>query len=778
MAVAQSTASEVLSSAIGVWHMADAQDSTQRSVSFITVGECQLNQSLSDLERQVSQDRGGDGIVANLGGGCLLLGEYSNGILRNSPKLAIHGDHFSWLIRFRCLNERLWSTRGIFTQGGGHDALSFNLFSYDFGNGREAMQLGFEIGVLEEKGLAGQVKASLAQIGVTQWHDVITRYDGARLDLFVDGVLLDSQTASGLLRSENTEPIAIGASTTDGKPDNAFIGLVDHVGIWDRTLTDEEVIQLSGGQRTVQSNRERFAKYQAPALSTPVHELVDHSRILKSRFQRDPHRPRYHFLHCEEGDAMPGDPNGAIWWKGRYHLFYIFQRRQTDEPKVVHCWGHASSTDLCHWEHHPTGLDVSTNDPDRGIFSGNALLSREGIPTIVYHGVGVGNCMAQSTDDELIHWTKSPHNPIVPLTQPNDLGWGKYDSWDPHCWLEGNSYYAIFGGNPSTGSPASLFKGPEIEQLQYVGPFLTDDHWSQKDEDISCPDFFPLGRKHVLSCISHMRGARCFIGQWKDGAFTPEKHIRMNWPGGAFFAPESLVDDRNRRIVWAWCMDERPEAERLSSGWSGTMSLPRVISLDSNDELIIQPPQELERLRYLPRELNNLRIESRTSVNGSIGDLKVTGVQGDCLELEVEFHTTDSDYFGLRVRSSPSREEETTIAYDRKSKRLKIDVSKSSLDPSIRYRTWCLFKPTDPDDASRLVTAQEAPFELKDDEPLKLRVFLDHSMLEVFANERQCVTQRIWPTLPDANEVRLFSESGTVEVPRLRAWNMAATTPD
>ena len=87
---------------------------------------------------------------------------------------------------------------------------------------------------------------------------------------------------------------------------------------------------------------------------------------------------------------MPFDPNGAIFWKGYYHLFYIFQRGDG-----THCWGHASSVDLVHWRHHRTGLDVAPRDPDRGIFSGNAFLDRKGTPTILYHGVGIGNAIAR-----------------------------------------------------------------------------------------------------------------------------------------------------------------------------------------------------------------------------------------------------------------------------------------------------------------------------------------------------------------------------------------------
>ena len=73
----------------------------------------------------------------------------------------------------------------------------------------------------------------------------------------------------------------------------------------------------------------------------------------------------------------------------------------------------------------------------------------------------------------------------------------------------------------------------------------------------------------------------------------------------------------------------------------------------------------------------------------------------------------------------------------------------------------------------RVVTAQEAPFELLPGESLKLHIFLDRSVLEVFANGRQCVTQRIYPTRSDSIGVALFSRGRSVDVKSLDAWDMA-----
>ena len=62
---------------------------------------------------------------------------------------------------------------------------------------------------------------------------------------------------------------------------------------------------------------------------------------------------------------------------------------------------------------------------------------------------------------------------------------------------------------------------------------------------------------------------------------------------------------------------------------------------------------------------------------------------------------------------------------------------------------------------------------MKAAEPLRLRIFLDRTILEVFANDRQCLTQRIYPTRPDSMGVSLFSTDGKAEFTSVRAWDMA-----
>lgn len=464
-------------------------------------------------------------------------------------------------------------------------------------------------------------------------------------------------------------------------------------------------------------------------------------RRFRNHLLADPHRPTYHFV-IPEDYAMPFDPNGAIFWRGRYHLFYIYQENR------VHCFGHVSSVDLLHWRQHPTPLHPTEGSADRGMFSGNCFINKNGEATMLFHGVGAGNCIATSNDDNLDRWTKLPSNPII----PNPKGKEPYASWDPHGWVEGNTYYGLFGGNPGSGKPPSTFKATELDGWKYVGPFL---HHEMPDvaanEDISCPDFFKLGGKHVLVCIAHNRGNRYYVGDWKNEQFFPEIHERMSWVDNTYFAPESLEAPDGRRILWGWIFDQRSNETKRASGWSGELSLPRVLTLGDDNRLRYRPAEELQRLRYNQQTQQDIAIAADKEV-------VLNKIAGNTIELELQIEPQDAKQVGLKVCRSPDREEETLLFYDATEKALKLDTNKSSL-------------------AEGPKKIEAAPFALKPGELLTLRVFVDRSVVEVFANDRQAALRRIYPMRSDSLGVSVIANGGAAKVRQVKAWQMAPSNP-
>jgi beta-fructofuranosidase len=494
-----------------------------------------------------------------------------------------------------------------------------------------------------------------------------------------------------------------------------------------------------------------------------MQEQMQSEQVLRDSLVTDPYRPRYHVVSMG-GKCVPFDPNGALFWKGRYHLMLIVQ------PKTsYHCYAHISSNDLVHWRHHPIALEPG--EIDTAIFSGGAFVDRDGIPTISYWGLsGKGGIfLATSSDDELNHWTKHPANPVIPM---NKDGYDETPDGEPFAvadpsdiWIHEGRYYMLTGNLPvlrifgrekdmdeHKGDTAYLFVSDDLAKWEYLHPFYTSRReWTEADEDCMCPDFFPLGDRHMLLFISHNHGCQYYIGRYENDRFYPETHGRMSWEDYHFFAPESIVDDQGRRIMWAWIRDLREEETIKESGWSGTLSLPRVLWLGDDKTLRMAPPVELEQLRYQAWSIDSLAVDADQEV-------ELKEIAGRDLELYVEMESGDAAAYGVNVCCSPEGKERTTVFYDSEAKKLCIDTRNASLGEGSK-------------------SVEGGPFELAPEESLQLRIFIDQSVVEVFANERQAVMRRIYPTREDSVGVSVFSRGAAATVRSAQAWKMAPSNP-
>ena len=603
-------------------------------------------------------------------------------------------------------------------------------------------------------------------------------YKGKQITIYRNGKPYADYSAKGAERFGRGSTVLMGLRHLDARPANRFFtGTIDDARIYNVALGEKAIASLKPnepsdpkplawwsfedgkasdqmkafptstlvGDARIAGGRlhlDRKGAYMMASEEAPDagRQSVDLSnansaaRALREKLLSDPYRPGYHFV-TPEGRCMPFDPNGAVYWKGRYHLFYIFQ------DKRGHNWGHVSSTDLFHWRHHPTGLVA-------GMFSGNCFINKDGRPTMCYHQVGQGNAMAVAVDDELNEWTKLESNPITPQTKPGDPHHGKYRSWDPYGWVEDDTCYAIFGGKRPAIAKAPSLGGP----WTYVGDLLANTVKGVSiNEDVSCADFFKLGDKRMLLCISHRLGARYYLGEWKNEAFHPTFHEKMSWVDNSFFAPESLLDDRGRRIMWAWIFDSPGFKTRMDFGWSGTMSLPRVLSLGKDGMLRMDVPKEIERLRYNGKKKESLALKADS-------EAALADIRGNSIELAVVMNGKGAKQFGVKVCCSPEGEEQTVVFYDATEKKLKVDTRQSSLTEGPKG-------------------IEAGPFALGDDEPLRLRVFVDKSVVEVFANGRQAVMRRVYPSRDDSVGVRVFSTGGPATVTALEAWDITPSNP-
>jgi beta-fructofuranosidase len=415
----------------------------------------------------------------------------------------------------------------------------------------------------------------------------------------------------------------------------------------------------------------------------------------------------YHLMH-PGGDSSPGDPNAAFYIDGVYHLHYILQRSKGEQH---FSFVHITSPDMLHWTWQTTKLQPAFTG--HGMFSGTGFMTREGKPAVIYHGQGSGrNFISIAKDNQLSAWEK-PY-PIEPKSVDGDLSGIRH--WDPDCFLIDDTYYSISGGRHQP-----LFKSKDLNEWTYVGDFLKHDMPDVAlGEDISCPNFFRLGDKWVLLCISHPFGCRYYIGDWdtEHEQFVPETHGRMNWrrPNQSiyetvyrdFFAPESVLTPDGRRVMWAWLYTLDEEIKHRTC-----QSLPRELSLSNDGHLRIRPVRELESLRYEPTVLQDITVTPREADHSNFASKHIIDLDGDAYEIKLTIKQEEAKRkrFGLELFANDNRKGLPVMFH--------------------------------PENRTVRVGTTEAPFAIDDLEPgedLELRIFIDKYLVEVFVNDRQAVT--------------------------------------
>jgi beta-fructofuranosidase len=498
----------------------------------------------------------------------------------------------------------------------------------------------------------------------------------------------------------------------------------------------------------------------APALllhggNLPGRESVSAADPLQERLALDVHRPQYHFLPKAN---WVNDPNGPIFWKGYCHLFY--QYSSTIFPQGPKYWGHARSKDMVHWEHLPMALAPTPGGPDKdGCWSGSAFIN-EGVPTLIYTGVlPQVQCLATS-DDDMTTWKKFSGNPVVgsPPDEPAVTGFR-----DPSIWREGDSWLMTVGaGFQGKGGAVFLYSSRNLAHWDYLGPLFTAPPFERRDSARSgkyepigsgdmweCPDFFPLGQKHVLLVSSQGR-VHYFVGTYSHRKFLPETQGLIDGCG-LHYASKTFADGRGRRILWGWIREGRSKAAQNSAGWSGAISLPRVLSIAADGTLRMEPLAELAQLRGRRHRIMNSEVT---------GLLPVSGACGSSLEIQLTMDPGEAKECGLTVRRSPDAAEEVVISYNAATQNVVLSGAHSSLSPEAIGGTY------------------QCQLKLEPSELLRLTIFLDASVVEVFANGRACLTGRTYPTRSDSLGAGIFAHEGRARVKSLDAYEMKAISRD
>ena len=492
----------------------------------------------------------------------------------------------------------------------------------------------------------------------------------------------------------------------------------------------------------------------------------------------DPRRPQFHLLPARN---WMNDPNGPIFWKGHYHMFFQYNPHAAVWGDMH--WDHAISPDMIHWHHLPVALAPTPGGPDsEGCFTGTCIL-HNGSPTLIYTGVqnmpperieaeatirdGHNNfketqLYATSSDPELRTWTKRP-TPVIPAPPP---GMKVTGFRDPAPWREPALYpdgwlMAVGSGTKEHGGCVLLYKSKDLQTWEYLHPVIgsaktgsdatnpvdSGDMWE-------CPDLFPLGNKHVL--IYSTQG-KVF---WKTGAmsasdllFHEEQSGLLDY--GSFYAPKTQLDKQGNRILWGWIQETRPEAEFSASGWAGLISLPRVLTIGPDGRLRITVAPIAEKLRQHEQKLE-LKPQKTAGELQSSQTLK--GACGEILcQLKIGQTPFTLDLLDTKLHTEAPKDPTTAVA------------SQVSL-LSIRY--------SHANPKELVVDQQRVPINLNSSDPLELRIYIDGSVIELFVNNQTTYTKRFYYPGQSAPEIAVNITGNPSDIARLSLWQLTPISKD
>ncbi|HZG74808.1 MAG TPA: GH32 C-terminal domain-containing protein [Paenibacillus sp.] len=486
----------------------------------------------------------------------------------------------------------------------------------------------------------------------------------------------------------------------------------------------------------------------AVAAAQPWREEPKTSFALPEGFEYNPdpdyytekYRPQY---HLSPETANMSDPNGMVYFEGEYHQMY--QRSGQ--------WGHAISKDLLHWEHRPLALP---KDELGDIWSGSAVVDwndttgffggKPGLVAIFTHFKhGLQSQSIAYSADKGRTWTKYEGNPVIPNP-------GVKDFRDPKVfWHEASARWVMI---VSVDKKVWFYNSPDLKSWEWTGEFGPG-HGSHAAV-WECPDLFELpiegtSEKRWVLTVSlgnntQTKGSKAqyFVGVFDGKTFKNDNLPAVKlWTdhGKDFYAAISYSDipeEDGRRIWLGWMSNWRYPFAMPTGVWKGNMSIPRELRLrDVPGEglrLVQEPIEELKRLRGEGKTMKNVELKP--------GDNPFGDLRGVSFETEATFRAEagTGGVFGLKVRTG--EEQETVIGYDSAAQELFLDRSRSG-DASFEEKF-----------AERMT----APLPNRDG-TIKLRVFVDDTTVEVFANDGEAVMTAIVFPDPLSRGLELFADA-------------------
>ena len=292
-------------------------------------------------------------------------------------------------------------------------------------------------------------------------------------------------------------------------------------------------------------------------------------------------------IHYRPEKNWINDPNGLCQAEGWYHLFY--QYNPNDSVWGDMHWGHARSRDMYRWEDMPVALFPDTGSGEIHCFSGSCCKDREGKPRFFYTSIGRAEDGRDCTDGARQRFALPADGAMTRLVQTegeirDEIHGGLHvrDWRDPCVIRYGDGYLMVLGGSLEGKGCILLYSSQDMAHWTYRHVLLR----AAEADGVpwECPNLFMLDGKAVLFW------SPCGVVQYAVGTLDASLELRVERTGvldpgerQGYYAPQAFCDEQGRTILMGWMPECDGDDAARRRGWSGVMSLPRLLSVRAGD---------------------------------------------------------------------------------------------------------------------------------------------------------------------------------------------------
>ncbi len=564
-----------------------------------------------------------------------------------------------------------------------------------------------------------------------KWNVVTIVLDkaGNAATMYLNGTVIGSGRMSRSDVVHSTADFYIGKDATDVKAGpfliNTFVGLIDDITIYNGAMTADQVTAL-----------------------VPTYPVLPDFNYPSSRYASSLWRPQFHGM---PSGGWTNETHGMTYSDGKFHVFF---QKNANGPYMSRLhWGHITSENLYKWHEEPIAIAPGESYDIKGCWSG-CVYDMGGTPSILYTAVDNARAViaqANPADASLIDWNKQG---IIINGRPAGLS---DDFRDPYHFTVGGQQYVIVGTSKNGVGACTLHKLEGGTWTNDGAIFFQGGNANQHGTFWEMPNVTDMGGgKWLFTCtpLGMGSGVRtlCWTGSiGADGKFIPDgngiQYLEMGGisrDGYGLLSPTIYKKD-GKILMLGIVPDKLPTNVNYNMGWAHNYSLPREISLAADGSLVQKPYSGLTGMRTSTSVTRNL------TLNGTESLAPVSGRQ---IELLGEF-TVNGGQMGFNFLKSGTGK--VSLTYDAASGNLTLDMTtltRTSNDGGVYNGVYTAALP------KRVATG----------ETLKLHVYLDGSIADIFVNDTWAYSVRLFPN--DAAQVEAEAFATTATSARINAWTL------